>query len=219
MTGGGRPLPKALKAQIGRELDRLELLLRQIRDVEDARDAKLAAAGHASREPALLLKLKGIGPESAAVLWSEGLSRRFDNRQAGHRLRGPGADALAERPGQPRPGCVDVGQHQTARDADPGGLAVGAASADLCARRLVQGARDAERRSAEEVDDRGAGPQAPRGALEVRQRRGRYRKSCCAGLTHGENGPTGKVLLGDSIQFGAVQSYVRPFDAGLDRWP
>ena len=31
--------------------------------------------------PALLLNLKGIGPEFAAVLWSEGLSRHFDNRR------------------------------------------------------------------------------------------------------------------------------------------
>src|SRR4051794_6872960 len=29
----------------------------------------------------MLVQLKGIGPESAAVLWSEGLFRRFDNRR------------------------------------------------------------------------------------------------------------------------------------------
>jgi transposase len=29
----------------------------------------------------MLLKLKGIGPEFAAILWSEGLFRRYDNRQ------------------------------------------------------------------------------------------------------------------------------------------
>jgi transposase len=43
-----------LKAQIIRELDRLELLLEQ---------------------------LKSVGPETAAVLWSEGLFRQFDNRR------------------------------------------------------------------------------------------------------------------------------------------
>jgi len=36
-TGGGRPLPQHLKAQIGRELDRLELILQQIRSVETER--------------------------------------------------------------------------------------------------------------------------------------------------------------------------------------
>jgi transposase len=78
-TGDGRPLPPALKAQISRELDRIELLIQQIKDVEDARDAMLVAADMPA--PALLLSLKGIGPEFAAVLWSEGLSRRFDNRR------------------------------------------------------------------------------------------------------------------------------------------
>jgi transposase len=42
-TGDGRPLPAHLKAQIGRELDRLELLLEQIKVIEAARDAMLAA--------------------------------------------------------------------------------------------------------------------------------------------------------------------------------
>src|SRR6476619_6376987 len=42
-TGDGRPLPKHLKAQISRELDRLELLLEQIKAVEIERDALLAA--------------------------------------------------------------------------------------------------------------------------------------------------------------------------------
>ncbi|AHK47600.1 MULTISPECIES: IS110 family transposase [unclassified Ensifer] len=80
-TGDGRPLPAHLKAQIGRELDRLELLLQQIKAVEATRDAMLAATQAVSPAPAMLLTLKGIGPEFAAVLWSEGLSRHFDNRR------------------------------------------------------------------------------------------------------------------------------------------
>jgi hypothetical protein len=42
-TGYGRTLPAHLKAQISRELDRLELLLVQIKAVETERDAWLAA--------------------------------------------------------------------------------------------------------------------------------------------------------------------------------
>lgn len=80
-TGDGRPLPAHLKAQIGRELDRLELLIGQIKAVEAERDAMLSAGQYASPAPAMLLALKGIGPEFAAVLWSEGLSRHFDNRR------------------------------------------------------------------------------------------------------------------------------------------
>ena len=84
-TGDGGPLPAHLKAQVGRELDRLELLIGQIKAVEAERDAMLAAAAHCADceqpAPAMLLALKGIGPEFAAVLWSEGLSRHFDNRR------------------------------------------------------------------------------------------------------------------------------------------
>lgn len=80
-TGDGRPLPAHLKAQIGRQLDRLELLLEQIKAVEAERDAMLAAEQLTSPAPTMLLNLKGIGPEFAVVLWSEGLSRHFDNRR------------------------------------------------------------------------------------------------------------------------------------------
>src|SRR5712664_498474 len=47
-TGDGRELPSHLKAQLGRALDRIELLLDQIKMVEAAQDALLAAA----RKPA-----------------------------------------------------------------------------------------------------------------------------------------------------------------------
>jgi transposase len=40
-TGDGRPLPVHLKAQIIRELDRLEVLLKQLKSVEAERDATL----------------------------------------------------------------------------------------------------------------------------------------------------------------------------------
>ncbi len=80
-TGDGRPLPIHLKLQIDRELDRLELLMEQIKVVEAERDAMLAAEQLASPAPATLLGLRGIGPEFAAVMWSEGLSRHYDNRR------------------------------------------------------------------------------------------------------------------------------------------
>ena len=82
-TGDGRPLPVHLKAQISRELDRLELLLEQIKAVETERDHLLACAdeGAGAAPPARLLPLKGIGQEAAAVLWSEGLFRSFGNRR------------------------------------------------------------------------------------------------------------------------------------------
>ena len=81
-TGDGRPLPDHLKAQITRELDRLELLLEQIKTVAAERNVLLASAQAGMKtSAAMLLDLKGIGPEFAAILWSEGLCRNFDNRR------------------------------------------------------------------------------------------------------------------------------------------
>jgi len=86
-TGDGRELPAHLKAQIGRELDRIELLLGQIKAVEAAQEALLAAARTpASQEAApdpvtMLLALKGMGPNFVAVLWSEAFYRQFANRR------------------------------------------------------------------------------------------------------------------------------------------
>lgn len=86
-TGDGRELPAHLKAQIGRELDRIELLLRQIVSVEAERDALLAAARKPASQQAapdavtMLLALQGLGANFAAVLWSEAFYRQFSNRR------------------------------------------------------------------------------------------------------------------------------------------
>ena len=92
-TGDGRPLGPHLKAQIERELDRLELLLEQVKTVEDARDRLLARLAEsrtqdptapAETQPspvALLMSLKGVVPEFAASLWTEGLRRSFAIRR------------------------------------------------------------------------------------------------------------------------------------------
>ena len=81
-TGDGRPLPPILKAEIRRELDRIELVVTQLKSVEQARDALLRTKTPASRTPAaLLVKLKGIGTEFASLLWLEALFRDFSNRR------------------------------------------------------------------------------------------------------------------------------------------
>ncbi len=83
-TGDGCLLPDHLKAQISRELDRLELLLEQIKAVEAERNALFAvakAAAPTAAPVAMLLDLKGIGPEFAAVLWMEAFFRSFANRK------------------------------------------------------------------------------------------------------------------------------------------
>jgi transposase len=86
-TGDGRKLPSHLKAQISRELDRIELLLEQIKSVEAAQKTLLEAARKPASEKAapdpvaMLLALKGMGANFAAVLWSEAFYRGFSNRR------------------------------------------------------------------------------------------------------------------------------------------
>ena len=86
-TGDDRPLPSKLKGDITRMLDRLELLLRQIKQVEAGRDALLAEAVEDPVSPiALLLTLRGIGPEIAGGLGVECFCRSFGNRAKSRRL-------------------------------------------------------------------------------------------------------------------------------------
>jgi transposase len=81
-TGDGRAIPERMKAEVSRELERLELLRKQIAQVEAERDALLRPVEAADPSPGtLLLKLRGIGPEFASVLWQEGLYRQFVNRR------------------------------------------------------------------------------------------------------------------------------------------
>jgi transposase len=79
-TGDGRPIAGHLRSQIDRELDRLELVMEQIKGVEAQRNA-LIAKQPCNGPAAMLMNLKGIGPEFATVLYSEGLFRHFDNRR------------------------------------------------------------------------------------------------------------------------------------------
>src|SRR5260221_7240755 len=81
-TGDGRPLPLRLKAQIIRELDRLELLLEQLKTVEAERDTLLKPPpGETASPAAMLARVKGIGPPNAPRLRAQGLFRQFDNRR------------------------------------------------------------------------------------------------------------------------------------------
>src|SRR5215469_775320 len=96
----GQMLPPRLKAELTRELNRLELVISQVAAVEDERDRALRAKQHpvpsireseavaAGTQPAatehaggLLLRLRSIGPEFASVLSSEAFYRNFGNRR------------------------------------------------------------------------------------------------------------------------------------------
>ena len=81
-TGDGRDLPPMLKEEIRRELDRIALVTTQLAVVERARDALIRMDAEERNNPAaLLLKLKGLGPEFASLLWLKSLFRSFGNRR------------------------------------------------------------------------------------------------------------------------------------------
>jgi transposase len=81
-TRNGHRLPPRLRAEIGREIDRLDLLTRQLKQVEVERDGLVTPAPEVADNPAtLLIRLKGIGAETASLLWLEGLFRTFANRR------------------------------------------------------------------------------------------------------------------------------------------
>ena len=100
VTGLGEPLPVHLAAEIGRALERLELVLRQIREVENERQQLLDSANLAnnpslpdgtipsigpnpspSDQAALLMRLKGVGIEGATTLAYECFFHPFANRR------------------------------------------------------------------------------------------------------------------------------------------
>ena len=85
LTGDGRALPPQMKRELLRALDRLDLLLQQLKAVEAERDAMQEAAtseAATTGDPAqLLLRLRAVGPQTAAVLVLEAFYRRFDNRR------------------------------------------------------------------------------------------------------------------------------------------
>ncbi len=83
-TGDGRALPTRLKAEIARELKRLEVLLEMIATVETERDVILTSAASTHLNAGkikMLAKLKAIGPEFATTLVGEVFCREFVNRR------------------------------------------------------------------------------------------------------------------------------------------
>ena len=98
-TGDGRVLPVHLKAQVCRELDRLELLLEQIKAVEAERDVLLAAQQVAAPAPAaMLLDIKGIGlssPPSSG--WKSSIRTSSPDRRQVASYAGTSANTLAKR--------------------------------------------------------------------------------------------------------------------------
>jgi transposase len=84
-TGDGRALSPRLKAEIARELQRLELVLGMLAEINAERDAIASAKKRSTHTNAKkirdLVKLKAIGPQFATVLAGEVFYRAFSNRR------------------------------------------------------------------------------------------------------------------------------------------
>jgi transposase len=85
-TADGRKLPSRLKAEIVRELQRLELVLGMIKTIERERDAIALSVNSNSEHTNAkkiqeLVKIRSIGPEFATTLVGEVFYRSFGNRK------------------------------------------------------------------------------------------------------------------------------------------
>ncbi len=152
-TPEGAPLPPRLAAEIGRQVDRLELAMQQLVAVEEARDAAFAAervadpasnvAAHAAANGeaasvkaaplpeqagagARLLRLKGIGPETASGTGGRGVLPRLPQPARGRVLPRAGAEPVAERRHRPRAGHLQGRQQPCAQGHGATRLAVAA---------------------------------------------------------------------------------------------
>ncbi len=80
VTADGRPLPERLAREIAREIERLQQVQEQLRQVERERDLAPACNQATEQKRQQLLRLKGIGTAIAAILSREVYYRQFANR-------------------------------------------------------------------------------------------------------------------------------------------
>jgi transposase len=83
-TALGQPLPPHARAQIERLLDRLDLVCKQVAELEAQRDQAVVGetAGQAEQMIQRLARVRGIGVQTATVLVHEAFVRRFRNARA-----------------------------------------------------------------------------------------------------------------------------------------
>ena len=81
ITAEGNPLPERLSRELEREYQRLELVQKQLRAVEEERDKADAQDPAVERKRELLCALQGVGNAGAAILAREVFARSFANRR------------------------------------------------------------------------------------------------------------------------------------------
>ena len=139
-TGDGRVLPDHLKAQISRELDRLELLLGQIngggsRAGRPVRRGEGGGANASAGDDVARHQRHRAGIRRHPV--DGGVLSQLRQSKTGRGLCGVGADALAKRIGRSRTGRFESRQSAIADNAHPTRLAMATSSAAIGAGSVV----------------------------------------------------------------------------------
>ncbi len=169
-TGDGRELPSNLKAEIVRALDRIELVLRQIKDVEAARDEVARDECDPSKVAngmSMLKQLRGVGADFARGALVRGSVSRICESKAACLLCRSDADTVAKRIDQPGTGRIESGQSE-AEDRDGAIVVVLAfASTSIGFSTMVPGAGRARRWQAPEAGHYCAREKTSDRAMEV----------------------------------------------------
>ncbi len=88
-TPEGEPIPPGARAEMERDLERLDLIRRQVAAIEEAREEALAREPEGPNAMVLMLaKVRGVGVETADMPVREVLSRGLRDRRALARLAG-----------------------------------------------------------------------------------------------------------------------------------
>ena len=179
MTGDGRALPPQMKRELERALDRLDLLVQQLKAVEAERDAMQEAAASeavATDDRAqLLLRLRAIGPQTAAVLTLEAFYRHFDNRRQVAAFAGLSPSPWQSGAVVHDQGISKAGQPQLRKAMVELAWAAAVSPAGLRPEPMVRAARPGPGRPPAARADRRPRPQAAGRAVALRQRRRRSR--------------------------------------------
>jgi hypothetical protein len=176
-TGDGRPLPRCLKAQISRGLDRLELLLNQIAAVEAERDALLAGTKNDALSPAtMLLALKGLGPGIHDDALVGRIFPAFRQPEADCGLCRFGANSMAKWFGGERARGFQGWKFPLANDYDPTRLAMAAPSTRFGAEPMVPRAGCTQWRPLSQNGDHSTRTEIVGCLLEVYNRWRRHRR-------------------------------------------
>ena len=162
------------RARIERLLDRLELVLKLIEQVEAARDAvlkKAAPADEAEQMIRSLTDLRSIGPDFATLLVREAFVREFRDRRALGGYVGLGGTPFSSGGSAREQGIGKDGNRRTTRGDGRTCVDVAALAAGQRLVHLVPRSCRAHRRADQEDYDHGAGPQTAGCLVALRQGR------------------------------------------------